>query len=75
MLIGLLATLVLRQLGKVAMMSGEAKHYQANTEMKRRLVSLLILGLRVSNDHRVTLSDSQQNDAYDWLLTQMQEKG
>jgi hypothetical protein len=75
MLIGMLATLVLWLLGTVVMMSGEARHYQANTVKKRRVLSVLFLGLRVSNDKRISLCDSQLNDAYDRLTYQMREHG
>jgi hypothetical protein len=75
MLIGMLATLVLWLLGTVVIMSGEARHYQANTEKKRRVLSTLFLGLRVSSDIRVTVSDSQLAIAYDRLVTQMREHG
>jgi len=73
MLIGMLATLVLWLLGTVVIMSGEARHYQANTEKKRRVLSTLFLGLRVSSDNRVTVSDSQLAIAYDRLVTKMRE--
>jgi hypothetical protein len=75
MLIGMLTALVLWLLGTVVIMSGEAKYYQANTEKKRRVLSALFLGLRVSCDIRVTISDSQLANAYDWLVTQMREHG
>ncbi len=75
MLIGMLATLVLWLLGTVVIMSGDARHYQANTEKKRRVLSTLFLGLRVSSDIRVTVSDSQLAIAYDRLVSQMWEHG
>ena len=75
MLIGMLTTLVLWLLGTVVIMSGEARYYQANTEKKRRVLSALFLGLRVSGDIRVTISDSQLTSAYDRLVSQMREHG
>ena len=75
MLIGMLTALVLWLLGTVVIMSGEAKYYQANTEKKRRVLSALFLGLRVSGDVRVTISDSQLTNAYHRLVTQMGEHG
>lgn len=75
MLIGMLTTLVLWLLGTVVIMSGEARYYQANSEKKRRVLSALFLGLRVSADIRVTISDSQLENAYDRLVSQMQEHG
>ncbi len=75
MLIGMLVTLVLWLLGTVVTMSGEARYYQANTEKKRRVLSVLFLGLRVSSDERVTVSDEQLTIAYDRLVSQMRERG
>jgi hypothetical protein len=75
MLIGMLATLVLWLLGTVVIMSGEARHYQANTEKKRRVLSVLFLGLRVSNDRRLSLSMSQVTEAYHRLVQQTAEHG
>lgn len=75
MLIGMLATLVLWLLGTVVILSGEARNYQANTEKKRRVLSVLFLGLRVSNDPRISLSDKQLTESYDRLLTQIAEHG
>lgn len=75
MLIGMLATLVLWLLGTVVIMSGEDRYYQANTEKKRRVLSALFLGLRVSGDSRVTISDTQFASAYDRLVSQMREHG
>jgi hypothetical protein len=66
----MLATLVLWILGTVVMMSGEARHYQANTEKKRRVLSALFLGLRVSNDPRVSLTMPQITEAYHRLVQQ-----
>ena len=71
----MLATLVLWLLGTVAIMSGEAKYYQANTEKKRRVLSVLFLGLRVSNDVRISIKSSQVNAAYDCLIGQINEHG
>jgi hypothetical protein len=70
MLIDMLATLVLWILGTVVIMSGEARHYQANTEKKRRVFSALFLGLRVANDSRLSLSMPQVTEAYHWLVQQ-----
>lgn len=75
MLIGMLVTLVLWLLGTVVIMSGEAKHYQANTEKKRRVLSVLFLGLRVSSDDRIAVSDEQLTIAYDKLISQMRGYG
>lgn len=75
MLIGMLATLVLWLLGTVVIMSGEARHYQANTEKKRRVLSVLFLGLRVANDPRLSLSMSQVSEAYHRLVHQTAEHG
>ncbi len=75
MLIGMLVTLVLWLLGTVVIMSGEARYYQANTEKKRRVLSVLFLGLRVSSDTRITVSDVQLTIAYDKLISQMREHG
>lgn len=75
MLIGMLATLILWLLGTVVIMSGEARHYQANTEKKRRVLSVLFLGLRVSNDRRLSLSMSQVTEAYHRLVQQTAEHG
>jgi hypothetical protein len=75
MLIGMLATLVLWLLGTVVILSGESRNYQANTERNRRVLSVLFLGLRVSNDKRITLSDSQLNEAYNRLVVQIAEHG
>ena len=75
LLIGMLVALILWLLGTVVEMSGEARHYQANTEKKRRVLSVLFLGLRVSSDNRVTVSDSQLTLAYDRLVTQMRGHG
>ena len=65
MLIGMLVTLVLWLLGTVVTISGEARHYQANTEKKRRVLSVLFLGLRASGDERTTVSDEQLSTAYE----------
>lgn len=75
MLIGMLATLVLWLLGTVVMMSGEARYYQANTEKKRRVLSVLFIGLRVSSDKRVSLNASQLEAAYQRLVSLMSEHG
>ena len=75
MLIGMLAILILWLLGTVVIMSGEARNYQANTEKKRRVLSVLFLGLRVANDQRFTLKESQVESAYHMLLRQMKEHG
>lgn len=75
MLIGMLATLVMWLLGTVVIMSGEARHYQANTEKKRRVLSALFLGQRVSNDPRIRLSSSQVNAAYSTLVNKINEHG
>lgn len=75
MLIGMLATLVMWLLGTVVIMSGEARHYQANTEKKRRVLSALFLGQRVSNDLRIRLSSSQVNAAYSTLVNKINEHG
>lgn len=75
MLIGMLVTLVLWLLGTVVTMSGEARYYQANTEKKRRVLSVLFLGLRASSDNRITVSDEQLAIAYDRLIFQMREPG
>lgn len=52
MLIGMLAILVLWLLGTVVIMSGEDRYYQANTEKKRRALSVICLGSRVSNQFK-----------------------
>lgn len=75
MLIGMLVTLILWLLGTVVTMSGEARYYQANTETKRRVLSVLFLGLRVSSDERVTVSDEQLTMAYDRLVSLMSKYG
>lgn len=75
MLIGMLATLVLWLLGTVVMMSGEARYYQANTEKKRRVLSVLFIGLRVSSDKRFSLNASQLEEAYQSLVSLMSEHG
>lgn len=74
-LIGMLVTLILWLLGTVVQMSGEARYYQANTEKKRRVLSVVFLGLRVSSDTRVTVTDSQLTLAYDRLVAKMKEHG
>lgn len=70
MLIGMLATLVLWLLGTVVIMSGEARCYQANTEKRRRVLSVLFLGLRVSSDPRIKIRMTQVDDAYHQLVNQ-----
>ena len=75
MLIGMLATLVLWLLGTVVIMSGEARHYQANTEKNRRVLSVLFLGLRVANDQRLSLSMYQVTEAYHRLVHQAKGHG
>ena len=75
MLIGMLATLVLWLLGTVVIMSDEARNYQANTEKKRRVLSVLFLGLRASNDQRISVSSSQLDTAYHQLINKMNEHG
>lgn len=75
MLIGMLATLVLWILGTVVILSGGSRDYQANTEKKRRVLSVLYLGLRVSNDKRFTMKESLLESAYHTLVNQMKEHG
>ena len=74
-MIGMLATLILWILGTAVQLSGEARHYQANTVKKRRVLSTLFLGLRVSNDRRFTLDASQLSEAYRQLLAMIDEHG
>ena len=74
-MIGMLATLILWILGTAVQMSGEARYYQANTVKKRRVLSTLFLGLRVSSDRRFTLDDSQLDEAYQQLVTMIDAHG
>ncbi|HZC00354.1 MAG TPA: IS4 family transposase [Gammaproteobacteria bacterium] len=54
----LIATLALRVawlMGKATELTGQARHYQANTVKTRVVLSTLFLGLKVIDDSRVTL--------------------
>ena len=74
-MIGMLANLILWMLGTAVFMSGQAKDYQANTEMKRRVLSTIFLGQRVSNDRRFKLKLEQLTAAYKFLVEQIRENG
>jgi len=56
-------------------MSGEARYYQASTEKKRRVLSVLFIGLMVSSDKRVSLNSPQLKEAYQRLASLMSEHG
>jgi len=55
-LIAMIANVVLWVLGMAAYLSGQQRHYQANTERKRRVLSFIYLGLCVANDRRLRFS-------------------
>jgi len=74
-MIGMLVTLVLWILGSVVQLSGEARYYQANTVKKRRVLSTLFLGLRVSSDRRFRLEPSQLDEAYQHLVAMIDTHG
>lgn len=55
LLIATLALVVAWLLGKAMELTGQHRHYQANTVRSRTVLSTIFIGLRVIDDHRVTL--------------------
>jgi len=58
LLIAMLASVVLWILGLIARNTNQHRQYQANTIKHRNVLSLIYLGLRVANDKRFTMEDS-----------------
>ena len=58
LLIAMLATFILWLLGSITKLTGQFRYYQANTVKSRSVLSLLFLGLRVANDPRFNMQDS-----------------
>jgi hypothetical protein len=52
LLIAMIATFVLWLLGMAGRITGQDRHYQANTVTDRHVLSAIYLGLRVANDRR-----------------------
>jgi len=75
MMIGMLVTLVLWLLGTLVLINGEAYYYQANTEKRRRVLSVLYLGLRAANDKRIQICPAQLEQAYHKMADLMNEQG
>ena len=53
----MLALFVLWILGMIVMMTNQHRHYQANTESKKNVLSPNYLGLRVANDKRFIMHE------------------
>jgi hypothetical protein len=66
-MIAMIANVVLWILGMVAYLSGQYRHYQANTERERRVLSSVYLGLCVANDRRFSFSISELKPVGDEL--------
>lgn len=58
-MVAMIANIVLWILGMAACLSDQQRHYQANTERKRRVLSAVYLGLCVANDRRFKFSLSE----------------
>jgi hypothetical protein len=57
LLIGSLAMMVLWLLGKATELTGQHRQFQANTIKHRTVLSTIFLGLQVSHDRRIALTD------------------
>jgi hypothetical protein len=66
-MIAMIANVVLWILGMAAYLSGQHRHYQANTERERRVLSAVYLGLCVANDRRFSFSVSELKSVGDEL--------
>ena len=58
LLIAMLASVVLWILGLIAIKTRQYRHYQANTITKKKVLSTVFLGLRVANDERFLMDES-----------------
>lgn len=75
LLIAMIATLVVWLLGMAARLTAQHRHYQANTETRRPVLSLFFVGLRVSNDPRFQFEAEQIKTAGRALLAIVQSHG
>ena len=73
LLIASLATFVLWLLGTIAKQSEQHWQYQANTVKDRNVLSVIYLGLRVANDQRFILHESDMINAGEILWKMMSE--
>lgn len=64
LLIATLALLVAWLLGKAIELTGQHRHYQANTVRDRAVLSTIFIGLRAVDDNRVTITALNVRDAY-----------
>jgi len=69
LLVGSLAMMVLWLLGKATELTGQHRQYQANTIKHRTVLSTIFLGLQVSRDRRIALTDHDLRTAAKALRT------
>jgi len=69
LLVGSLAMLVLWLLGKATELTGQHRQFQANTIKHRVVLSTIFLGLQVSHDRRIALTDHDLRTAARALRT------
>lgn len=73
LLIASLATFILWNLGTMAKQSGQHWQYQANSIKDRNVLSVIYLGLRVANDERFILYESDITKAGEILFKMVSE--
>ena len=72
LLIATLATLLLWLIGLAAKAHGWMRHFQANTERRRAVLSIVFLGREVLRHHGPPLPNTALRSALRWLRTQFQ---
>jgi hypothetical protein len=73
LLIATLALLVAWLIGKAMELTGQHRHFQANTVKNRPVLSTIFIGLRAFDDHRVTLRPAHAITARQHLLAEVAE--
>jgi hypothetical protein len=67
LLIAVLATFILWLLGLATKAQKWERHFQANTERRRSVLSTVFLGRELLRNHRLTISPSELNQSIQWL--------
>ena len=69
LLIAMLTLLVAWIIGMTVELAGQQRRYQANTERKRRVLSIIYLGRRAVNDRRLSIDQGLLKSAVDEIAT------
>lgn len=75
LLIAMIATFVLWLLGMAGRITGQDRHYQANTVTDRHVLSAIYLGLRVANDRRFRFTIDELGAVAQFLWATVQSHG